>query len=48
LAVQLASIIAPQRHIAGSSSGQITSGLCCISIHLMAFTGTPGPAHGAA
>jgi hypothetical protein len=27
--------------------GQITSGLWCISIHLMALTGTPGPAQGA-
>ena len=37
---------APQRHIAGSSSGQMTSGLWLIIIHLMAFSGTPGPAHG--
>jgi hypothetical protein len=45
--VQLASIIAPQRHMAGSNMGQITSGLCCISIHRMALSGTPGPAQGA-
>jgi hypothetical protein len=45
--VQLASMRRPKRHIAGSSSGQMTSGLCVISIHLIALTGTPGPAHGA-
>jgi hypothetical protein len=45
--VQLRSIERPQRHIAGSSIGLTTSGLCCISIHLIAFTGTPGPAQGA-
>jgi hypothetical protein len=45
--VQLASIIAPQRHMLGSSIGQITSGLCVISIHLIALIGMPGPAHGA-
>jgi hypothetical protein len=33
--------------MSGSSSGQMTSGLCCISIHLMALIGTPGPAQGA-
>jgi hypothetical protein len=44
--VQLASIIRPQRHIAGSSSGQMTSGLCCISIQWIALIGTPGPAQG--
>ena len=38
---------APQRHMAGSSMGQITSGLCCMSIHLTALMGTPGPAQGA-
>jgi len=37
---------APQRHIAGSSMGQITSGLCCMSIHWIALSGTPGPAQG--
>ena len=31
-----------------SVSGRITSGGWCISIHLIAFTGTPGPAHGEA
>ena len=45
--VQLRSIEAPQRHIAGSSIGQMTSGLWCISIHLTALSGTPGPAQGA-
>ena len=27
--------------------GRITSGRCCISSHLIAFSGTPGPAQGA-
>jgi len=35
------------RRIAPSSNGQIISGLCVISMHLMAFKGTPGPAQGA-
>ena len=46
-AVQLRNICAPHRHIAGSSIGRITNGLCCINIHLMALMGTPGPAQGA-
>jgi hypothetical protein len=33
--------------MAGSSMGLMTSGLWCISIHLMALIGTPGPAQGA-
>ena len=35
-----------QIHITGSSFGQITSGPWRINSHLMALTGTPGPAQG--
>ena len=44
--VQLRSIFSIQIHMTGSSFGQITSGPCRINSHLMALTGTPGPAHG--
>jgi hypothetical protein len=44
--VQLRSSLSIHHHMTGSSFGQITSGPCRINSHLMAFTGTPGPAHG--
>jgi hypothetical protein len=44
--VQLRSSFMPQIHMTGSSLGQITSGPCRINSHLIAFTGTPGPAQG--
>jgi len=46
--VQLRSIARPQRHIEASSIGLMISGLWFISSHLIALTGTPGPAQGEA
>jgi hypothetical protein len=40
--------LASHSHIAGSSFGRITSGPCFIKSHLIALTGTPGPAQGEA
>ncbi len=36
----------PHSHMAGSIRGRITSGLCGISIHLIAFSTRPGAAQG--
>ena len=46
-AVQLRSIARTQLTRCQSKCGRMTSGRWCISSHLTAFSGTPGPAHGA-
>jgi hypothetical protein len=45
--VQLRSIASDQRIIDQSMFGRMTSGRWCIASHLIALSGTPGPAQGA-